>query len=124
MKKTTLAEAATQVVLGLPQEELHEGLDRNMKNVLSFLDNYVKSNEVLTDDSEVDEMIELCEEQIQDNLEDAQPSAIAGLKHAQWYILYEALDQLYADGDKNHKRVVSVVKTMLSAFKAVEKIKV
>lgn len=124
MKKITLVEAATQVVLGLPQEDLHEGLDRNMKKVLSFLENYVKSKEPLGDNSEVEEMIELCTQEIEGNESSTDWfSAMQSLRHAQWAILYTALDDSRLYDPKKQNAVVAHVKTMLSVFKGVEKLK-
>ena len=126
MKKITLAEAATRVVMNLPQEDLHEGYGHpDMKKVVSYLEGFLKNvkQDSDIDQDEAEEMKKTCSEQIDymginSNWYDPMHSIIL----AQWSILSDATSAIHEIGVSNS--VKSIVKKDLAAIKSIIKVKV
>ena len=129
MKKITLSEAATRVVMNLPQEDLsredlHEALgNREMKKVVSYLESFLKNTGDF-DKEEAQKMYKLCTDEIDDMVSYSinWHSPIQGLFIAQWATLWNALDAI-VEGDIDNSSK-TIVKRHLALLKTIAKIKV
>lgn len=119
MKKTTLSEAATQVVLGLPEEDLHEGLNVDQKRVISYLENFLKNVKQDEDinPEEVQKMLTDCEQELENLF---MPSPRVTVEHLKWSILYDALEEILEDGVEAHTK--RTAKDSIAAMKITVKL--
>jgi hypothetical protein len=122
MKKLTLAEAATRVVMNLPQEDLHEGTDdRAMKPVVAYIENRLLST-LATKQGGIDEfkkmkaLVDSGEKESQRRVRKYKESEDA-LEHSGWVLLQAILDAGEGVIRPSREADLKEVKRLLNIFK-------